>query len=63
MTPGETQGSTPKDAVAAFIVRVNFEDWDPVRKAVAESGGRVVYQKLAPPWTRFEVVERTASEV
>ncbi len=43
-------------AVAAIVVSLEFENWLDVQAAVERAGGRILYRRLAPPWTFFRVV-------
>ncbi len=43
-------------AVAAIVLSLEFENWLDVQAAVEKAGAKILYRRLAPPWTFFKVV-------
>ncbi len=43
-------------AVAAIVLSLEFENWPDIQAAVEEAGAKILYRRLAPPWTFFKVL-------
>ena len=60
MSRRDTESTTA--CVAAFVVRMSFEDWPRLKKVAQEMGAEILYQKAGPPGMRLVIVQKERKE-
>jgi len=53
---GKTEVGTV--VAAALVLKTTFEAWPSIKRAVEAAGAEIIFEKMAPRWSRLWIVEK-----
>lgn len=59
----ESTAASNTPIVAAMVVRLDLEHWPELKAKAEELGGKIVFQRIAPPQVHLWILDREPEEM